>query len=140
MIFDGSRVGLVDEPLARYRLTRGTLSSNRIHLVQSRLEVLSRASRWNSLTPSERRVLTRAIRRERRNLALRMANDSLDRGGWQARRRSAKVLLGRGFGVRSRLRAMLAVASPRLAARRRRKRADGTVEIGAGLRVRQLSD
>ena len=136
LIFGGSRVGLVDEPLARYRLTRGTLSSHRIHLVQARLEVLSRASRWDSLSPEERAVLKRAIGRERRNLAQRMANESLDRGGWPARREFAKIVLGRGFGVRTRLGALLAVASPALAARRRRRRADGMVEIGAGLRVR----
>ena len=140
LIFSGSRVGLVDEPLARYRLTRGTLSSNRVHLVQARLEVLSRASRWDSLTPEERRVLTRAIRRESRNLAHRMANDSLDRGGWPARREFSKILLGRGFGIRARLGAVLAVASPALAARRRNRRADGMVEIGAGLRVPRPSD
>jgi len=136
LIFRGSRVGLVDEPLARYRLTRGTLSSHRIHLVQARLEVLSRAGRWDSLSPEERAVLTWAIGRERRNLAHRMANESLDRGGWPARREFAKIVLGRGFGLRTRLGALFAVASPALAARRRRGRADGMVEIGAGLRVR----
>lgn len=140
MIFSGSRVGLVNEPLARYRLTRGTLSSNRVDLVQSRLQVMLRASGWTTLTPSERQVLQLAVRREQRNLALRMANDSLSRGGWRARRQSARVLLGRGFGTRARLGALLAVASPPLAARRRRRHADGTVEIGAGLRVRQPSD
>lgn len=140
MIFTGTRVGLVNEPLARYRLAQGTLSSNRVNLVHSRLEVLSRASGWKSLTPSERQVLKLAIRRERHNLALRMANDSLSRGGWQARRRSARILLGRGFGARARVGALLAVASPPLAARRRRRHADGTVEIGAGLRVRRQSD
>ena len=140
LIFSGSRVGLVDEPLARYRLTRGTLSSNRVHLVQARLEVLSRAKRWDSLTPEERQVLTRAIRRESRNLAHRMANDSLSRGGWPARREFCRILLGRGFGIRARLGAVLAVASPTLAARRRNRRADGMVEIGAGLRVPRSSD
>lgn len=139
MILTGSRVGLVDEPLARYRLTRGTLSSNRVHLVRSRLEVLLRAGGLHSLTPSERQVLTLAVRRERHNLAFRMADDSLSRGGWQARRQSARILLGRGFGLRARLSASLAVLSPSLAARRRRRHADGTVEIGAGLRVRQPS-
>ena len=136
----GSRVGLVNEPLARYRLTRGTLSSNRVQLVQARLEVLSRANRRNDLTLAERRVLTLAIRRERRDLACRLADSSLARGGWQSRRQFAKILLGRGFGIRARLGAMLAVASPPLAARRRKRRADGMVEIGAGLRVRRLPD
>jgi glycosyltransferase involved in cell wall biosynthesis len=136
LIFSGSRVGLVDEPLARYRLTRGTLSSHRVHLVRARLEVLSRASRWSSLTAAERRVLTLAIRRESRDLARRAANESLDRGGWPARREFAKILLGRGFGIRTRVGALFAVASPALAARRLKRRADGMVEIGAGLRVR----
>ena len=140
LIFSGSRVGLVDEPLAHYRLTRGTLSSNRVHLVQARLEVMSRAKRWDSLTPEERRVLTRAIRRETRNLAYRMANDSLSQGGWPSRREFSRILLGRGFGIRARLGAVLAVASPTLAARRRNKRADGMMEIGAGLRVPRSLD
>ena len=137
LIFSGSRVGLIDEPLARYRLTRGTLSSNRIHLVQARLEVLSRASRCGSLTAEERRVLTLATGRESRDLAHRMANDSLDRGGWPARREFTKIMFGRGFGLRTRLGAALAVASPTIAARRRNRRAAGTVEIGAGLRVQR---
>ena len=136
MILSGSRVGLVDEPLARYRLTRGTLSSNRIHLVRARLDVLSRAGREESLTVAERRVLNRAVRRERRDLTFRVARDSLRRGGWEARRHQARILLGPGFGVRARLGALLAVASPPLAARRLERRADGMVEIGAGLRVR----
>ncbi len=140
LVLTGSRVGLVNEPLARYRLTRGTLSSNRVHLVQARLEVLSRANRRNDLTLAERRVLTLAIRRERRDLACRLADSSLTRGGWQSRRQFAKILLGRGFGIRARLGAMLAVASPPLAARRRERRAAGMVEIGAGLRVRRLPD
>ena len=135
MIVSGSRAGLVDAPLARYRLARGTLSSNRIPLVAARVEVLSRARRWTSLTPAERKVLTQALRRERRDLAARRADAALGRGGWEARRRSAGVLLGRGVGPRTRLGALAAVASPSLAARRRARRADGTVEIGAGLRV-----
>ncbi len=140
LIFSGSRVGLFNEPLASYRLTRGTLSSNRVRLVQARLEVLSRAERWDSLTPEERQVLTRAIRRESRNLAHRLANDSLSRGGRPARREFCRILLGRGFGIRARLGAVLAVASPTLAARRRNRRADGMVEIGAGLRVPRSSN
>ncbi len=110
LIFSGSRVGLVDEPNGGIRSRRGN------------------------------GMLTRAIRRESRNLAHRMANDSLSRGGWPARREFSRILLGRGFGIRARLGAVLAVASPTLAARRRNRRADGMVEIGAGLRVPRSSD
>lgn len=141
LILSGSRVGLVNEPLARYRLKVGTLSSNRVHLVRARLEVLSRASRRHDLTPQERGVLTLAMRRERRELVCRLADGSLAQGGWQARRQFAKILLGPNFGARARLGAILAIASPRTAARRREKRGGGMVEIGAGIRVRRpLSD
>lgn len=140
LILSGSRVGLVSEPLARYRLAPGTLSSNRVDLVQARLKVLSRAYQLSDLTLEERQVLTLAIRRERRDLARRLADGSLAQGGWQARRRFGKILLGQDFGIRTRLGALIAVASPPLAARRRRRRTDGMVEIGAGLRVRQLRD
>ena len=138
LILSGSRVGLVREPLARYRLTPGSLSSNRVHLVRARLEVLSRASRRGDLTPCERWVVTRAIAREGRDLTRRVATGSLARGGWESRRNFAKILLGPGFKIRERLGALIAVTSPALAARRRRSRVDSTVEIGAGLRVRRF--
>jgi glycosyltransferase involved in cell wall biosynthesis len=134
LVLSGSRIGLVDAPLARYRLAAGTLSANRIGLVQARLEVLRRAARRPDLTPHERAVVAAAIERERRDLVARLARDAVDRGGWEARRRSATVVLGRGFGARARLGALAAVVSPRMAARRR-LRSGGTTEIGSGLRV-----
>lgn len=135
LVLSGSQVGLVSEPLARYRLSVGSLSSNRIPLVEARLEVLSRASGRSDLTPDERRVVTLAIGRERRDLARRLATVSLARGGWQSRKQFARILLRPGFKIRERLGALIAVASPGLAARRRSRRSDSTVEIGAGLRV-----
>ena len=135
MILSGSRVGLVDEPLARYRLAAGSLSADRVRLIRARLTVLERASRRTDLTPHERSVVAAAIARERRELTVRLAQAGLEYGGWEARRRSAAVVLGRGFPPRARLSALAAVASPGLAARRRRRRSVGTTEIGSGLRV-----
>ena len=135
LILGGSRAGLVSEPLARYRLSPGSLSSNRIPLVRARLEVLSRASGRSDLTADERRVVTLAIGRERRDLARRLAASSLDRGGWESRKLFAKILVGPRFTVAERVGALIAVASPALAARRRRRRSDGREEIGAGIRV-----
>lgn len=135
LILSGSRVGLVDVPLARYRLAAGSLSSDRARLVRARLQVLSQAVARDDLEPHERKVLAAAVRREKRNLAARLAEASLEDGGWRARKSFARVLTGRGFGPRERLGSLLAIVSPAIAARRRRVRSAGTVEIGAGVRV-----
>lgn len=135
LVLGGSRVGLVAEPLARYRLTVGTLSSSRVRLVQARLDVLSRAAARGDLAPHEREVVAAAQRRERRHLLRRRAAESLAGGGRPARRDAAAVLLGRGEDTRVRLAALVAVLSPALARRVRVRRHGDTVEIGAGLRV-----
>ena len=134
LVLSGSRVGLVDAPLARYRLAAGTLSADRTGLVQARLTVLRRGARRSDLTPHERAVVAAAIERERRDLAVRLARAALDGGGWEARRRSVALVLGRGFGARTRAGALAAIVSPRMVARRRMKRS-GTTEIGSGLRL-----
>lgn len=135
LVLSGSLVGLVDVPLALYRLSAGTLSADHSRLVQARLTVLALASARNDLTPRERQVVASAMRRERRSLRRLLAEAVLPAGGWVARYRFACVLLGRGVGTRARMSALLAVMSPGLAAYRRSKRVGGTVEVGAGLRV-----
>ena len=112
LILSGSRVGLVNHPLARYCLSADTLSAHRTALVAARLVVLKRALGLSDLTPSERVVVRTATRREKRELQLRQADASLDRGGWPARAQFARVLFGRPFGVRHRLRALRAMMSP----------------------------
>src|SRR6266566_465513 len=116
------------------RLAAGTLSADRTGLVQARLTVLRRGARRSDLTPHERAVVAAAIERERRDLAVRLARAALDGGGWEARRRSVALVLGRGFGARTRAGALAAIVSPRMVARRRMKRS-GTTEIGSGLRL-----
>ncbi|MGY1745232.1 glycosyltransferase [Blastococcus sp. SYSU D00695] len=135
LVLGGSRIGLVAEPLARYRLTAGTLSSDRIPLVRARLQVLSRAAARPDLTPRERAIVRRARQRELRQLRLRSADAALAAGDRSARLRAAVVALGPGFGLRTRLGAARTVVSPAAARRRRAARSDGTIEIGAGLRV-----
>jgi hypothetical protein len=138
LVLGGSAVGLVDVPLARYRLTSGTLSSDRVRLVQARLEVLARAAARPDLSRSERQVVVRAQRRERADLRARLAAAALS-GGGRPRLRAAAVVLGRGTRPRARLGALVAVASPLLAARRRARRLAGTIEIGGGVRVESPS-
>jgi glycosyltransferase involved in cell wall biosynthesis len=135
LVLGGSGVGLVAEPLARYRLTAGTLSSSRSRLVQARLDVLARAAARPDLSPDERRVLDHARRRERRELRRRLATEGLERGGWHARKRAAAVLLAPDETARARLGALVAVLSPAGARRRRLRRYGDTIEVGAGVRV-----
>ena len=51
MVLNGSRVGLVDEPLARYRLRPSSLSADRVALLEGRCRVLERAASRDDLTP-----------------------------------------------------------------------------------------
>ena len=135
LVLGGSGIGLVAEPLARYRLTSGTLSSDRIRLVRARLEVLARASARPDLSAYERKVVARARRRERRNLRIRLADVTLSEGGWPARARAVAVVVTPGVRVRTRLSAARAALSPARASECRARRLGDTVEIGAGLRV-----
>ncbi len=135
MILGGSRVGLVAQPLARYRLTSGTLSSDRTRLVRARLEVLRRAAERDDLAPHERKTVARARRRERAELRRRVVEASLVTPARRARRDAALVAFGPGQRIRARAGSLLAVVSPALARRRRARRLGTTVEIGSGLRV-----
>jgi glycosyltransferase involved in cell wall biosynthesis len=77
LIFDGARVGLVDVPLARYRLRPLSLSAQRAHLLRGRCAVLEKASLRVDLSEAERDVLTRALRRERRDALLAELREAL---------------------------------------------------------------
>ena len=135
LILSGSQVGLVDAPLARYRLSSTTLSADRALLVAARVHVLDRAAERDDLSAHERTAALQALARQRLDLSLRVADQSLTRGGWAARARNAEVLLHRGAPARRRLRAAVAVASPALARWWTLRRSADTVEIGSGLRV-----
>ncbi|WP_138733972.1 glycosyltransferase [Modestobacter excelsi] len=136
LVLSGSQAGLVDVPLARYRLTQGTLSSDPTRMTEARLRVLDRAAAREDLDHHERDVVTRARERERRELQWRRLERSLSGEGDEALRSSAwAVLVGRAHRPRSRALALLALATPGLARRRRRWRVGDTVEIGSDVRV-----
>jgi glycosyltransferase involved in cell wall biosynthesis len=140
LVLSGSQVGLVDVPLARYRLTQGTLSSDPTQMTEARLKVLDRAAARTDLDRHERDVVTRARGRERRELQWRRLERSLGGEGEQDVRSSAwAVLVGRAHRPRSRALALLALAAPGLARRRRRWRLGDTVEIGSDVRVPRSS-
>jgi hypothetical protein len=118
LILDGARAGLVDVPLARYRLHPGSLSSQRARLIAGRLQTLGKALSHPSLSVEERRIAEASIALERTRLALAEARAALVGEIPGARRRSLGVALGRGHGARTRLKAVAAALAPRRAARR----------------------
>ena len=106
LIFSGSRAGLVAAPLARYCLTAGSLSSQREAHIEGRLMTLAKAARRGDLTTHERGVLAQAAAYNGRALALARARASLLERRADRRRRSLEVAVGRGFGARTRLKAV----------------------------------
>ncbi|ADB73144.1 glycosyltransferase [Geodermatophilus obscurus] len=135
MVLDGSPVGLVDAPLARYRLTYGTLSSDPVRMTEARLQVLDRATARTDLDRHEREVLARARIRAHGERRWRLLAHSLGENGRDVRRHAFAVFVGRQERLRTRLGALLAVVAPGLARRRRLRRLGDTVEIGSGIRV-----
>jgi hypothetical protein len=134
MLLGGSRVGLVDEPLARYRLRRSSLSADRTSLLEGRCRVLERAASRDDLMPNERRRVQAALATARRNALLAQASTALREGSPHARRLAIGVARTPSLPVLTRAKAALAALAPRAASRRLTIAAgDGTVGP-AGLR------
>ena len=135
LILGGARAGAVDEPLAIYRLRESSLSADRARLVDGRVRTLEKAASHPSLTPSERVVVASSIARERRELALLELRQALVQGAADARPRAVGVARGPAFPLRTRLKAALAVAAPRLSGRLLRRRFEGRWTAASGIDV-----
>ncbi len=131
LVLAGSQVGLVDVPLARYRLAPGSLSSDRRRLVAARIEVLSRAAARSDLTAEDRATVAASLRRERADLRRRDADATLRPVARGARAAHLRLALAPGLGPRARVRAAVGVLAPRVLARRQ----TAGVEVGSGLRL-----
>ena len=134
MVLDGSRIGLVDEPLARYRLRPSSLSANRAALLDGRCLVLERAASRSDLTPDERRRVQAALATEQRNALLTLAATALREGSPEARQLALRVARAPSMPARTRARAALAALAPRLASQRLADAAEGGITGPAGLR------
>lgn len=136
MLLDGSRVGLVDEPLARYRLRPSSLSADRVALLEGRCRVLERAARRDDLTPSEQERVQAALAKERRNALLTRASTALRDGSPDARQLAIRVARTPSLPARTRAKAALAALAPRMASDRLASAAELTGVVGpAGLRL-----
>jgi glycosyltransferase involved in cell wall biosynthesis len=115
LILEGSRAGLVDEPLARYRLHPGSLSSQRARLLEGRVRTLEKAARHPGLEHGERQVVADSLAVNRRALDLAESREALLERRPDARRRALAVAVGPGFGVRTRLKALASAIAPSVA-------------------------
>jgi len=114
LIFAGSRAGLVDEPLRRYRLQGGSLTANRARSFHERVQLLDkareradlRADELETLEASRRTALTRARLAEVRQATLETR--------YGRRWRALGISLQKGLPWRTRLR----LAAQALALRR----------------------
>lgn len=124
LILAGARVGLVAEPLARYRLRSTSLSAQRSALLQGRAEVLDRAAANPALTEGERAAVQRRSAEQRHASRIAAAYEALAAGFPEARRLALEVARTSRNPPATRLRAAIAAAAPGLsrAVLRRRTR------------------
>jgi glycosyl transferase family 2 len=118
LILDGSRFGLVAEPLARYRLNPAALSAQRPALLRGRCDVLEKAAARPDLDAAERRQVTRALTAGRREALLAEAHEALIEKASHARVLAARVAGAPSMPLGTRLKAIVAAVAPGLAARR----------------------
>ena len=128
MILAGSRAGLVDEPLAVYRIHAGSLSANRARSTRGGAIVLERAAPHPSLSQDELRYLRQELAAKRQEAALMEAEEALRGLAPHPRRRCLKIAFGSGgYAIASRVSALAGALAPRSAGRylERRERVTG---------------
>jgi glycosyltransferase involved in cell wall biosynthesis len=118
LILTGSRAGLVDEPLYRWRLSSGSVSSEGSRNAEEYARVLRKTRDTMELTPEESEAVSTAITANERSVIIFQAREALADGRPDARRRCLEVVLGRGFGAATRAKALAAIVFPRAAGRR----------------------
>jgi glycosyltransferase involved in cell wall biosynthesis len=131
MILDGSQVGAVAEPLALYRLREGSLTARRKDLALGKIMTLEKAARNPALGSAHRAVLGESLHFYESQLAALDLDAAVLAADPGVRRRAFSVLFARHSPRSARKTALAAVASPSLARRFLRRRAE-TSWVGAG--------
>jgi hypothetical protein len=112
MILDGSRAGLVPEPLSRYRLNPSSLSAQREDHIAGRLLTIGKALERTDLSARERETANATRRETERALRIARARGALFQGRPDARRRALDVVLGSGHSARTRAKALATILAP----------------------------
>jgi len=117
LILGGSRVGLVDRPLYRWRFGHDSLSSNAAKTTREVAMMLEQVLERDALTPEEREIAREVIALNAHRAALLGAKEALATRRPGARRLALSVVTGTGFSLRTRAKAGLAALVPGLARR-----------------------
>jgi hypothetical protein len=117
LILDGAKAGLVNEPLARYRLRPESLSASRVGLLRGRVATLEKAASHPGLLPEERRTVRRSLASQRRQLTLLEAQAALAGRQADARGRALGIARDAGYGLPTRCKASVSAVAPRLVGR-----------------------
>lgn len=123
----GSRFGLVDEPLYRYRVHEHGTSTDQLLGARDAVQMFEGLLRLSEPGSREQAAIERALEAHLRNAALTEAEHALRTGARDRRERSLAIAFGSGFGAPTRLKALLAAALPGPSARllERRERRTG---------------
>ncbi len=135
LIFAGSRAGLVNEPLARYRVRAGSLSTDTSAILRGKIRCLEQALERDDLDTDERPTASRSLRKYRYELRLAAARGALASGAPGVRRKLVEIALGRGFGLRTRLKALFSAVFPSRAGALLAERESASWVGAAGVRV-----
>jgi len=127
LILDGVHAGLVDRPLARYRLRPESLSAQRARLLAGRCAVLEKAASRDDLSAAERATVENALQREQREAQLAELREALESNGPNVRRLALRIARAPWARPATRARAALAAVAPKAAgwALDRRMQRDG---------------
>jgi GT2 family glycosyltransferase len=126
LIHSGAAAGLVDEPLYRYRVEVGSLTSDRIGTLRDRIFLLERAESSYELDETETAALKRSLTSQRNALVLTEAEAALRARARDARSRALAAARRPGIAFRARASAVAAVIAPRAAGRILERRAQKT--------------
>jgi glycosyltransferase involved in cell wall biosynthesis len=122
LVFDGARIGFVDEPLATYRLHPASMSARRAEMSRGRLETLARAAARDDLSEAERATVEEARSREEARLAREELKQALESGSSRdARQAAVRVVFAGSQSLPTRAKAFATMLAPALVARRLRR-------------------
>jgi hypothetical protein len=130
MILGGARAGLVDEPLAIYRLRPGSLSNQAVELQAGHVAAMRKTARDERLTAAERERVLAATAEFEAALRLARLREAVLEGGPAARAEARKALRRADTPLATRAKAGLAFLAP---GRARRAAARRGRETGAGV-------
>ena len=138
LLLAGSFAGLVNEPLYRYRVRRGSLSFDRAADLRQEVWMLERARTNPHLLPDERPLLEHSIRAARNSALSAEAEEAVRHARPGRRRLLASLAMARGIPARRRFVAISALVAPRLAAGRLRRREPHDLLLETAIRQEQL--